>query len=172
MIEAHGLSDIGPVRKTNEDGFFSDPALQLLVVADGMGGHAAGEVASSLAVDTIAGFIRRTEGDEELSWPYGIEPNLSLSGNRLRTAAHLANRRVFREAERHDEYTGMGTTMVGALISGAALRWRTPATAASTCWPMASSPSSRATTPGPQRCLPRRGSPILLRLRRPRSATC
>ena len=118
MIEAHGLSDIGPVRKTNEDGFFSDPALQLLVVADGMGGHAAGEVASSLAVDTIAGFIRRTEGDEELSWPYGIEPSLSLSGNRLRTAAHLANRRVFREAERHDEYTGMGTTMVGALISG------------------------------------------------------
>jgi protein phosphatase len=118
VIEAHGLSDIGPVRKANEDSFFADAALQLLVVADGMGGHAAGEVASSLAVETIAGFIRRTEGDEELSWPYGIEPHLSLSGNRLRTAANLANRRVFREAERHDEYTGMGTTMVGAFISG------------------------------------------------------
>lgn len=118
MLEAHGLSDVGHARKTNEDSFISDTALQLFVVADGMGGHSAGEVASSLAVDAIAGFIRRTEGDGDVSWPYGIEPRLSFSGNRLRTAAHLANRRVFRAAERHDEYTGMGTTIVGALISG------------------------------------------------------
>jgi len=118
VIEAHGLSDVGHVRKTNEDSFISDTALQLFVVADGMGGHSAGEVASSLAVDTIAGFMRRTGEDGEVSWPYGIEPSLSFSGNRLRTAVHLANRRVFRAAERHDEYTGMGTTIVGALISG------------------------------------------------------
>jgi len=118
VLEAHGLSDVGHARKTNEDSFISDTALQLFVVADGMGGHSAGEVASSLAVDAIAGFIRRTEGDGDVSWPYGIEPRLSFSGNRLRTAAHLANRRVFRAAERHDEYTGMGTTIVGALISG------------------------------------------------------
>ena len=86
-----------------------------------MGGHSAGEVASSLAVETITGFIRRTEEDLEYSWPYGIEPKLSFSGNRLRTAVHLANRRVFREAERFDEYTGMGTTVVGGLISGTRL---------------------------------------------------
>jgi protein phosphatase len=121
VLEAHGLSDVGHARKTNEDSFISDTALQLFVVADGMGGHSAGEVASSLAVDAIAGFIRRTEGDGDVSWPYGIEPRLSFSGNRLRTAAHLANRRVFRAAERHDEYTGMGTTIVGALISGGRL---------------------------------------------------
>ncbi len=118
MVEAHGLSDPGPVRKTNEDNFISDSGLQLFVVADGMGGHSAGEVASSLAVETILGFIRRTQEDAEFSWPYGIEPGLSFSGNRLRTAVHLANRRVFRAAERYDEYTGMGTTVVGALISG------------------------------------------------------
>jgi serine/threonine protein phosphatase PrpC len=121
VVEAHGLSDAGPVRKTNEDSFISDPALQLFVVADGMGGHAAGEIASNLAVDTIAGFIRRTEEDGEFSWPYGVEPGLSFSGNRLRTAIHLANRRVYRAAERHDEYTGMGTTIVGAFISGTRL---------------------------------------------------
>jgi PPM family protein phosphatase len=121
VLEAHGLSDPGPVRKTNEDNFISDPAIRLFVVADGMGGHSAGEVASSLAVETIAGFIRRTEEDAEFSWPYGIEPGLSFSGNRLRTAVHLANRRVFRAAERYDEYTGMGTTVVGALISGTRL---------------------------------------------------
>jgi serine/threonine protein phosphatase PrpC len=118
VIEAHGLSDRGPVRKSNEDCFVSDPALRLFVVADGMGGHSAGEVASNLAAETIEGFIRRTDEDAEFSWPYGIEPGLSFSGNRLRTAVHLANRRIFRAAERYDEYTGMGTTAVGALISG------------------------------------------------------
>ena len=121
MLEAHGLSDPGPVRKSNEDSFISDAALRLFVVADGMGGHSAGEVASSLAVETIAGFIRRTEADAEFSWPYGIEPGLSFLANRLRTAVHLANRRVFRAAERYDEYTGMGTTVVGALIAGTRL---------------------------------------------------
>jgi protein phosphatase len=121
LVEAHGLSDPGPVRKSNQDRFISDPDLRLFVVADGMGGHSAGEVASGLAVETIAGFIRRTEEDVEFSWPYGIEPGLSFSGNRLRTAVHLANRRVFRAAERYDEYTGMGTTVVGALISGTRL---------------------------------------------------
>ncbi|HWK09718.1 MAG TPA: protein phosphatase 2C domain-containing protein [Vicinamibacterales bacterium] len=121
MIDAHGLSDAGPIRKINEDSFLSDPALRLFIVADGLGGHSAGEVASNLAVETIAGFIRRTEDDSELSWPYGIEPALSFSGNLLRTAVHLANRRVFRAAEKHDEYTGMGTTVVAALIAGSRL---------------------------------------------------
>ena len=120
-IQAHGLSDPGPVRKINEDSFFSDPDLRLFIVADGLGGHSAGEVASSLAVETIAGFIRRTEDDSELSWPYGIEPALSFAGNVLRTAVHLANRRVFRAAEKHDEYTGMGTTVVAAFMSGSRL---------------------------------------------------
>ena len=118
MLTACGVSDIGPVRKTNEDGFAADEELQLFVVADGMGGHLAGEVASSLAVETIAGFIRRSEEDGDCSWPYGIEPDLSFCGNRLRTAIHLANRRVFRAAEKYDEYTGMGTTVVCALDLG------------------------------------------------------
>ncbi len=117
-IQAHGLSDPGPVRKINEDSFFSDPLLRLFIVADGLGGHSAGEVASGLAVDTISGFIRRTEEDSECSWPYGIEPALSFAGNVLRTAVHLANRRVFRAAEKHDEYTGMGTTVVAAFMTG------------------------------------------------------
>ena len=92
--------------------------LGLFVVADGMGGHNAGEVASKLAVEAIVGFIRRTAESDEFSWPYGIDPALSLDANRLKTAIHLANRRVFREAEAHDDYSGMGTTVVGALIAG------------------------------------------------------
>jgi len=67
VIDAHGLSDRGPVRKSNEDSFISDPTLKLFVVADGMGGHSAGEVASNLAVETIESFIRRTDEDGEFS---------------------------------------------------------------------------------------------------------
>jgi protein phosphatase len=104
------------VRRTNEDALFKDEALGLLVVADGMGGHAAGEVASRLAVEAVVGFIRRTSEDHEHSWPYGIDSSLSFNANRLRTAVYLANRRVFREAESHDDYTGMGTTIVAALV--------------------------------------------------------
>ncbi len=121
MIDAAGATDPGPVRKTNEDSFFCDPSLGLFIVADGLGGHAAGEVASSLAVETISGFIRRTEDDGEFSWPYGFDSALSFAGNVLRTAVHLANRRVFRAAERNDEYTGMGTTVVAAVVYGSRL---------------------------------------------------
>jgi len=115
-LRAAGCSDRGPVRRTNEDALFKDEALGLLIVADGMGGHAAGEVASKLAIEAVAGFIRRTSEDQEHSWPYGIDSGLSFNANRLRTAVHLANRRVFREAENHDDYTGMGTTIVAALF--------------------------------------------------------
>jgi protein phosphatase len=118
VLTVFGITDPGPVRKTNEDRFSVDEQLQLLVVADGMGGHLAGEVASSLAVETIIGFIRRSEEEGECSWPYGIDPALSFCSNRLRTAIHLANRRVFRAAEKHDDYTGMGTTVVSAIVSG------------------------------------------------------
>ena len=118
MFTALGVSEAGPVRKTNEDCFAVDEQLQLLVVADGMGGHLAGDVASNLAVDTITSFVRRSEEEGECSWPYGIDPELSFSSNRLRTAIHLANRRVFRASEKHDDYTGMGTTVVCGLLAG------------------------------------------------------
>jgi PPM family protein phosphatase len=115
-LRAGGYSDRGPVRRTNEDALLIDESLGLLIVADGMGGHAAGEVASRLAVEAVVGFIRRTSEDQEQSWPYGIDSSLSFNANRLRTAVHLANRRVYREAESHDDYTGMGTTIVAALV--------------------------------------------------------
>ena len=129
-MRAGGCSDRGPVRRTNEDALFKDEDLGLLIVADGMGGHAAGEVASRLAIEAVSGFIRRTSEDQEHSWPYGIDSGLTFNANRLRTAVHLANRRVFREAENHDDYTGMGTTIVAALVLDGTSRSRTSATAA------------------------------------------
>jgi serine/threonine protein phosphatase PrpC len=112
------VSDAGRVRKSNEDSYALDDDLGLYVVADGMGGHQAGEVASRLAVEAVVGFIQRTQDADDVSWPYGIDTGLTLDGNRVRTALQLANRRVFRAAESHDDYTGMGTTVVSALLSG------------------------------------------------------
>jgi PPM family protein phosphatase len=117
VIQAFGVTDTGPVRKMNEDCFVVDDELRLFVVADGMGGHNAGEVASRLAIEAIVGFVRRSYDDCEFSWPYGIDTSMSYDANRLRTAIHLANRRVFRTAESHDDYTGMGTTVVSALCA-------------------------------------------------------
>jgi protein phosphatase len=118
LVRACGVSDVGRVRKTNEDTFVSDPEIRLFAVADGMGGHGAGEVASRLAIEAISAFIRRSSEDTDFSWPYGIDRTLSMDGNRLRTAIHLANRRIFRTAESNDDYNGMGTTIVGLLTNG------------------------------------------------------
>lgn len=117
MIRAFGVSDAGRVRTTNEDKFVSDAERGLFAVADGMGGHKAGEVAAQLAIDAMTGFIARSENDTDVTWPYGIDDTLSFDGNRLRTAIYLANRKVFRAAESSDDYGGMGTTVVGVLIT-------------------------------------------------------
>lgn len=118
LIRACGVSDAGPVRKTNEDRFVSDTELNLFAVADGMGGHRAGDVASRLAIEALTAFVRISVGDTDVTWPYGIDPKLSFDGNRLRTGICLANRRVFRASENSDDYAGMGTTMVGVLVNG------------------------------------------------------
>jgi protein phosphatase len=113
------VSDAGRVRKTNEDKFISDLDLGLFVVADGMGGHKAGEVAAQLAIEAVASFIGRSAHESDVTWPYGIDKALSFDANRLRTAIFLANRKVFRAAEGTDDYGGMGTTLVGVLMNGA-----------------------------------------------------
>src|SRR5262245_21083879 len=101
----------------NEDRFLSAEDLRLFIVADGMGGHAAGEVAAKVAVESIENFIRRSHETTDFSWPFGIDPTLSYEANRLKTAVSLANRRINRMAENHDDYLGMGTTVVCALVS-------------------------------------------------------
>jgi PPM family protein phosphatase len=118
LLSASAVSDVGRVRKTNEDAFIADLDVSLFCVADGMGGHDAGEVASALAIEAITAFIRRSAADTDFSWPYGIDRTLSFDANRLRTAVYLANRRIFRASESNVDYNGMGTTIVGALVNG------------------------------------------------------
>ena len=123
MLTAHALSHIGRVRKTNEDAFLSDLELGLFCVADGMGGHNAGEVASHLALEVIHEFLLNTIVHDASTWPFGLDARLSFDANRLATAVRLANRQVFREAETRDEYSGMGTTVVAALVRGAVVTY-------------------------------------------------
>ena len=109
-------TDIGP-RKMNQDHFGTWPELGLYVVADGMGGHNAGEVASHLAVETIHGFIVESARTADFTWPFGLEVSRSIDMNRLTTAVRLANRRIHDEGSKHVELSGMGTTVVAVLVS-------------------------------------------------------
>jgi protein phosphatase len=115
VLRAYGLSDKGLVRPTNEDCFAIQEELGLLVVADGMGGHNAGEVAARLAVETVVETVRNG-GAEPAEWPFGFDPALSRNGNLLRTAVHNANARILETATADPQYAGMGTTVVAARI--------------------------------------------------------
>jgi PPM family protein phosphatase len=115
MFLASGTTDKGRVRKVNEDRFAIDSALRLCIVADGMGGHNAGEVASTLAIDAIVDYLR---APSMVCWPFGYEPGVSEAGNRLRTAIHLANVRLLELSDTCSEYSGMGTTIVATLVQG------------------------------------------------------
>jgi protein phosphatase len=118
MIEAFGRTDVGRRRKVNEDSFLVAPESHLYAVCDGMGGHNAGEVASRMAVEALAAFVERSGVEKEITWPWGLDANLSFEANRLKTAIRLANSQVFQSADSDEELTGMGTTVVAALVSG------------------------------------------------------
>ncbi len=113
MMRAAGVTDRGRTRPTNEDCYGIDRDLRLCVVADGMGGHRAGEVASRMAVDVIIDYVGRAA--VSTTWPFGFEPSASEAGNLLRTAVHAANARIFAAASARSEYFGMGTTVVAIL---------------------------------------------------------
>jgi serine/threonine protein phosphatase PrpC len=111
-----GLSDVGLQREHNEDSFVVMEEYDLFVVADGMGGHRAGDVASRLATETISEFFRST-ANEDVTWPFHFDTNLSEEENRLLTGIRVANRQIFERSTRSREYHGMGTTVVGAMFS-------------------------------------------------------
>jgi serine/threonine protein phosphatase PrpC len=115
-------TDPGLRRSSNEDSFCTRPDLGLFVVADGMGGHAAGEVASRLAVETIQTFIGETAGaDKNRTWPFPFEPAISLEANRLKAAFRLANRQIANAMADSADLRGMATTASAVLTSRSAV---------------------------------------------------
>ena len=111
-------TDVGMKRTHNEDYFSLIEDEQLFLVADGMGGHASGEVASKMAAETIGEFYQRTREDEDATWPYKMDRSLSYVENRLVCAVKLANLRIFETSCRDIRYKGMGTTIVSCMVSG------------------------------------------------------
>lgn len=116
-FDFYGLSDIGLKRSINEDYYGIEKDLKLAVVADGMGGHNAGEVASKTAVEAIINFIRRCKEDKDFTWPFGLNANLSDPENKILTGIRIANRELCNLSIEKREFSGMGTTIVSGIIS-------------------------------------------------------
>ena len=115
-VEVAGKSDVGCVRQNNEDNFGYDSRYGIYVVCDGMGGQAAGEVASKMAVDVVLTYFR--EASKNGSFPPVGTPleNVSERANTLGSAIHLANEAIYEAAAHHAAQSGMGSTIVGVLV--------------------------------------------------------
>jgi protein phosphatase len=111
-------TDAGLRRSSNEDSHVARPDIGLFLVADGMGGHAAGEVASRVVVESVAAFIEETAGaDSNRTWPFPFQPELSLEANRLKAAFRLANRKLANAIANSQDLRGMATT-ASAILHG------------------------------------------------------
>jgi len=116
-VVACGLTDVGRKRKHNEDAYALDIDEGLFIVADGMGGHAAGEVAAKITVETIEEFIAATRQKEEATWPFRYNHALQFNSNRLAIAIEKANERVMAAVAAQPWLKGMGTTVVAGLFN-------------------------------------------------------
>jgi serine/threonine protein phosphatase PrpC len=110
-IEVAGETNVGRKRNHNEDNFAIMAEFGLFIVADGMGGHASGEVASKMAVDAMHEFFSMTAEDPERTWPYKMDRSKGYEENRLITGIKLCNLRIYEQAQRNSKQRGMGTTI-------------------------------------------------------------
>ena len=111
-----GMTHVGRKRAHNEDSFLLQAEDRLAVVADGMGGHASGEVASRLAVETIGRYFRDSFDEPEVAWPYKMGRGVRAQQHRLSTAVKLANAHIWETSQKNAAQQGMGTTVVAALF--------------------------------------------------------
>ncbi len=116
-IEVSGQSHVGMKRNHNEDNYLVLPEERLFVVADGMGGHSSGEVASKIAIDEMGEFFRMTSQDQDITWPYKMDKARNYDENRLAIGVKLANMRIFEKASADSKFKGMGTTIVGVYFA-------------------------------------------------------
>ncbi len=116
-IESAGITDVGKKRKGNEDAFYINNDQKIFVVADGMGGHQAGEVASGLVVKTIEDYMSRIRKNEDAEELAEVDLSLSKEANRLLSSIHLSNRVVYETASGRSGYKGMGSTVSAVFFS-------------------------------------------------------
>lgn len=115
----HGLTDVGRRRENNQDQLLVDEQRDVYAIADGMGGHAAGEVASQAVVEGIVAFVEATRAmSPDQTWPTQFDPELSVNANRLRAGFQMGNRRLAAQIASSSDLRGMATTAVAMLIDG------------------------------------------------------
>lgn len=117
-INYQAISDVGRKRKGNEDHYLVNADERLFVVADGMGGHAAGEVASRIVIEAIDEYVSNSRNGTALSRPPGIAPPVASEPERIRQAIEYSNKRVQEATRQRVEYEGMATTVAAVLIDG------------------------------------------------------
>jgi protein phosphatase len=116
FVEAAGKTDVGCVRQNNEDNFGYDSRHGIYVVCDGMGGQAAGEVASKIAVDTVLAYFRDAKHNGNLPQLGAPLDNLSARANALASAIQLANTNIHQAAAQDAAHSGMGSTIAAVLV--------------------------------------------------------
>jgi serine/threonine protein phosphatase PrpC len=120
-IVSGGVTDVGRVRTNNEDSFRILEPLNLFILSDGMGGEAHGEVASALAVETIADYCAQPKEDSGVTLA-GVAPdNWSADTKRLQNAVSQANFKIYDSAQKNPEQRGMGATLTAAWVNGSKL---------------------------------------------------
>ena len=120
-IASGGVSDVGRVRTNNEDCYKIVERLNLLVLSDGMGGEVHGEIASAMAVETVVKHCLDAGTNPAAQVIGAVQPYWSARTKHLATAVHLANRTIFKAAEKNPDHRGMGATLTAAWIDGAKL---------------------------------------------------
>jgi protein phosphatase len=117
-VDSAGITDVGKMRKANEDSYYMDDDLQIYVVADGMGGHKAGEVASRIVVETIQDKMNQKPSNTDGENLIATDQELSPDATRIMAGIHLANQAVFTLSDSNKDYKGMGSTVSAILLTG------------------------------------------------------
>ena len=114
-ITSCGMTDVGMKRTNNEDAYLINDELNLFVVCDGMGGHVGGELASSIAVNTVEEVLSTIEADPAADLP---DDPIEATREKIRYAIRLAGKRIYEKAVAEPEFKGMGTTVIVLLVDG------------------------------------------------------
>lgn len=120
-VQAAGFSDIGKVRRANEDNYLINESIGLFVVADGMGGHRAGGVASKIAIDTIAEYMAPPTSPEVEGKSSASPDEVADAAQRLHQSICLANHKIYTQSVNNSAFRGMGTTVSALFLTDNAL---------------------------------------------------
>jgi len=121
IVESASITNKGKIRKANEDALILEDALGLYVVADGMGGHRAGDIASRLVVETIGDYIRKSTDNDHCAQNADFDETLSLEANRLLSSIRMSNQVVHEASLGNSSYRGMGSTVSAIFFTDSTL---------------------------------------------------